>query len=55
MSLVYGLIYLLFEAYPVIFTEVHNLQPGYSSLPFLSTLVGAIISGESKARVCARR
>ncbi|GAA6038878.1 hypothetical protein JCM8097_000548 [Rhodosporidiobolus ruineniae] len=44
MAAVYGLIYLLFEAYPVIFSEIHHLGPGYSSLPFLGTFVGAIIS-----------
>ncbi|GAA5938423.1 MFS transporter [Sporobolomyces koalae] len=44
MSMVYGLIYLLFEGYPVIFSDIHNLAPGYSSLPFLSTFVGAILS-----------
>ncbi|GAA6050969.1 hypothetical protein NBRC10513_000882 [Rhodotorula toruloides] len=43
-SCCYALIYLLFEGYPVIFSEVHHLGPGYSSLPFLSILVGAIIS-----------
>ncbi|GAA5869612.1 hypothetical protein JCM16303_000524 [Sporobolomyces ruberrimus] len=44
MSMVYGLIYLLFEGYPIIFTDIHHLPPGYSSLPFLSTFVGAILS-----------
>ncbi|GAA5821266.1 hypothetical protein JCM11251_004542 [Rhodosporidiobolus azoricus] len=44
MSAVYGLIYLLFEAYPIIFSEIHQLGPGYSSLPFLSTFIGAVIS-----------
>ncbi|BGP23471.1 hypothetical protein JCM10295v2_002367 [Rhodotorula toruloides] len=43
-SCCYALIYLLFEGYPVIFSEVHHLGPGDSSLPFLSILVGAIIS-----------
>ncbi|GAA6002243.1 hypothetical protein JCM10207_003143 [Rhodosporidiobolus poonsookiae] len=44
MACVYGLIYLLFEAYPIIFGEVHGLGPGYSSLPFLSTFIGAAVS-----------
>ncbi|GAA6059447.1 hypothetical protein JCM10212_005386 [Sporobolomyces blumeae] len=44
MSVLYGLIYLLFEGYPIIFSEIHHLGPGYSSLPFLSTFVGAILS-----------
>lgn len=41
MSIAYGLIYILFSAYPIIFA---HLGPGYSSLPFLSTLVGALLS-----------
>ncbi|GAA5855549.1 hypothetical protein JCM8547_007886 [Rhodosporidiobolus lusitaniae] len=44
MAAVYGLIYLLFEAYPIIFSEIHHLGPGYSSLPFLGTFVGAVFS-----------
>jgi len=44
MSLVYGIVYLLFVAYPVIFSEIHQLGPGYASLPFLSILIGAIVS-----------
>ncbi|KAM0754769.1 MFS general substrate transporter [Meredithblackwellia eburnea MCA 4105] len=44
MSFVYGLIYLLFEAYPVIFDDIHQLGAGYSSLPFLTTLIGAVVS-----------
>lgn len=48
------LIYLLFEGYPIIFSEVHQLGPGYSSLPFLSILVGAIISGPSASRSSPR-
>ncbi|GAA5824765.1 hypothetical protein JCM3770_007148 [Rhodotorula araucariae] len=43
-SCCYALIYLLFEGYPIIFSEVHHLSAGYSSLPFLSILVGAVIS-----------
>ena len=46
--MVYGLIYLLFEAYPIIFSDIHHLTPGYASLPFLSTFVGAILSGKSQ-------
>ncbi|TNY22758.1 major facilitator superfamily domain-containing protein, partial [Rhodotorula diobovata] len=43
-SCCYALIYLLFAAYPIIFSEVHRLGPGYSSLPFLAILVGAVFS-----------
>ncbi|OAX40253.1 MFS general substrate transporter [Rhizopogon vinicolor AM-OR11-026] len=34
MSFVYGCIYLLFEAYPVVFTEGHHFQPGKSVATF---------------------
>ncbi|KAM0788259.1 hypothetical protein ACM66B_001409 [Microbotryomycetes sp. NB124-2] len=44
MSMCYGLIYLLFEAYPIVFDEVHRIEPGYSSLPFIAILVGAVVS-----------
>ncbi|KAI5481696.1 carnitine O-acetyltransferase [Pseudohyphozyma bogoriensis] len=44
MLLAYGMIYLLFVAYPLIFDGVHNLGAGYSSLPFLATIVGAVVS-----------
>lgn len=41
ITLAYGLIYILFAAFPIIFD---HLGPGYSSLPFLATLVGAVFS-----------
>ncbi|OAX40260.1 MFS general substrate transporter [Rhizopogon vinicolor AM-OR11-026] len=34
MSFVYGCVYLLFEAYPVVFTEGHHFQPGKSVVTF---------------------
>jgi DHA1 family multidrug resistance protein-like MFS transporter len=38
------LIYLSFAAWPLVFEGVYGLAPGASGLPFLSILVGAIIS-----------
>ncbi|KAF8213168.1 MFS general substrate transporter [Mycena galopus ATCC 62051] len=42
MSFVYGCIYLLFEAYPIVFTEGHHLSAGMSGLTFLPLLLGGI-------------
>lgn len=40
MSFIYGILYLLFEAYPVSFQEERGWNTGVGSLPFLSFLVG---------------
>ncbi|OAX44363.1 MFS general substrate transporter [Rhizopogon vinicolor AM-OR11-026] len=64
MSFVYGCIYLLFEAYPVVFTEGYNLNAGVSGLMYLPLPVGGAIavatyiiffnpSYERKAKECA--
>ncbi|KAI0307922.1 major facilitator superfamily domain-containing protein [Multifurca ochricompacta] len=39
-SFLYGCIYLLFEAYPIVFTKGHNLNPGVSGLMFLPISIG---------------
>ncbi|KAG1825807.1 major facilitator superfamily domain-containing protein [Suillus subaureus] len=44
MSFVYGCIYLLFEAYPVVFTKGHNLDAGVSGLVFLPLPIGGFIA-----------
>ncbi|KZV65936.1 MFS general substrate transporter [Peniophora sp. CONT] len=43
MSFVYGVVYLLFEAYPIVFTEGHGLNPGVSGLMFLPIFIGGVI------------
>ncbi|TFK56979.1 MFS general substrate transporter [Heliocybe sulcata] len=40
MSFVYGCIYLLFEAYPIVFTQGHGLNYGASGLVFLPIPIG---------------
>ena len=40
MSFIYGIIYLLFEAYPVSFREDRGYNLGVSALPFLAIAVG---------------
>jgi|SRR6266436_5835805 len=44
MSFVYGCLYLLFEAYPIVFTEGHHFNAGISGLMFLPILVGGIFA-----------
>ncbi|CCM02337.1 uncharacterized protein FIBRA_04429 [Fibroporia radiculosa] len=42
MSFVYGCIYILFEAYPIIFTEMHGFNMGFLGLSFLPIFLGGI-------------
>ncbi|KDQ63393.1 hypothetical protein JAAARDRAFT_29421 [Jaapia argillacea MUCL 33604] len=42
MSFVYGCIYLLFEAYPIVFTQGHGLNLGESGLVFLPIPIGGL-------------
>ncbi|KAJ0426713.1 major facilitator superfamily domain-containing protein [Aspergillus carlsbadensis] len=43
MTFIYGFIYLLFEAYPISFTEERNYSLGIGALPFLSIGLGVIL------------
>ncbi|KAI5477609.1 hypothetical protein MNV49_006096 [Pseudohyphozyma bogoriensis] len=43
MSFLYGVIYLLFEAVPIIFVEQHGLNSGEAGLVFLALLSGGVI------------
>lgn len=43
MSFVYGLLYLLFLAYPVVFIQGHHLNAGESGLTFLPIFLGGVI------------
>lgn len=42
MCLIYGILYLFFEAYPISFQEVRGWNNGVGALPFLSIFVGVI-------------
>jgi len=44
LSFIYGCIYLLFEAYPVVYTKGHHLEPGPSGLVYLPLPIGGFIS-----------
>ncbi len=43
MSFLYGVIYLLFEAYPIAFQEERGWNPGVGSLPFAAFIVGIVM------------
>lgn len=42
MSLIYGMIYLFFESYPIAFQEERNWSLGIGALPFLGILIGVV-------------
>lgn len=44
MSFIYGLVYCLLEAYPVVFEGVHGMKPGNSGLPFIGPFIGVCLA-----------
>ncbi|KAF9462117.1 major facilitator superfamily domain-containing protein [Collybia nuda] len=44
ISFVYGCVYLLFQAYPAVFTRGHHFSPGTSGLMFLPIPIGGAVS-----------
>lgn len=44
MSIIYGTLYMLFAAYPIVFQEVRGWSEGVGGLAFLGILVGMIIA-----------
>lgn len=45
VSFVYGCIYILFEAYPIVFGEEHHMNAGSTGLMFLPILTGCVTAG----------
>ncbi|RDX41756.1 MFS general substrate transporter [Lentinus brumalis] len=43
MSFVYGIIYLLFESYPIVFGQLHGFNEGLVGLTFIPIFVGGVI------------
>ena len=43
MALVYGILYLFFEAYPISFQEERGWNQGVGALPFLGILIGVLL------------
>ncbi|PWN30299.1 MFS general substrate transporter [Jaminaea rosea] len=44
MAFVYGVLYLLFEAYPIVFEEGHGFNAGVEGLMFLAFFIGGVIA-----------
>ncbi|KAF8958850.1 major facilitator superfamily domain-containing protein [Flammula alnicola] len=44
LSFAYGCLYLMFEAYPIVFTIPHHLSPGIAGLTFVPIAVGGTIA-----------
>ncbi|KAH8100002.1 MFS general substrate transporter [Cristinia sonorae] len=47
MSFMYGVMYLFFESYPIVFAVGHHMSAGHLGLTFLPICVGGIIGGLS--------
>lgn len=45
MSFVYGLMYALLSAYPVVFQQIHGMNLGVGSLPFIGLIIGEFLAG----------
>ena len=45
MAFIYGLVYLLLTAYPLVFVNIHNFPAGISGLPLLGMVVGQLLAG----------
>lgn len=45
MSFIYGLMYALLGAYPVVFQSIHHMNLGVGSLPFIGLMVGEFFGG----------
>ncbi|CAD6442598.1 f42aebb5-e7a6-4ad3-be1c-b77f14329f51 [Sclerotinia trifoliorum] len=43
MALIYGILYLFFEAYPISFQQARGWSPGLAALPFIGILIGVLI------------
>ncbi|KAK5768647.1 GTPase-activating protein [Elasticomyces elasticus] len=43
IALIYGLLYLWFEAFPIVFIEIHGFTLGQSGLAFLGILIGVLV------------
>ncbi|KAI9761602.1 MAG: Citrinin biosynthesis cluster MFS transporter mrr1 [Candelina submexicana] len=45
LALIYGILYLFFEAYPISFQEERKWNEGVGALPFISILIGVVLGG----------
>jgi DHA1 family multidrug resistance protein-like MFS transporter len=44
MSFIYGIIYALLVAYPYVFEEIYDMNPGVRGLPFIGLIVGVVLA-----------
>lgn len=45
MAFVYGLLYLMLTAYPIVFQRLHGMNPGVGGLPFFGMITGELLAG----------
>ena len=45
MAFIYGLLYLFFTAYPIVFQMIHGMSPGVGGLPFFGQVLGMLLAG----------
>lgn len=44
MSFIYGIFYMYFEAYPIVFQQIYKMSPGIAGLMFLPIFAGAVLA-----------
>ena len=45
MAFIYGLLYLFFTAYPIVFEQIHGFNPGVSGLTYFGLILGQLSAG----------
>ena len=45
MAFIYGLLYLFLTFYPIVFQEVHGMNPGVGGLPYFGIVIGELLAG----------
>ncbi|KAF1982979.1 major facilitator superfamily [Aulographum hederae CBS 113979] len=45
MSFIYGLLYLMLTAYPIVFQQIHGMNLGVGGLPFFGMIFGELLAG----------
>jgi len=55
LALIYGILYLFFEAYPISFQEVRGWNLGVGALPFLGITIGVILGGATISYITMTR
>ncbi|KAL3430193.1 major facilitator superfamily domain-containing protein [Aspergillus tetrazonus] len=44
MSFIYGLVYVLLQAFPYVFEHIHGLRPGLAGLMFVGLIIGVVLA-----------